>query len=206
MGGYGSGHHVCRDPKTTTDAVLSIDVRELNRRGSFKPGQSFVLTWTSDGKTLGSINVEVLTRGLAFSHSWRHGDEEPELMHYPVRLEWTRCHLGGKRPWFLCPMPGCGRRVAILYSGQKFACRHCCDLVYQSQREPGYWRPAERAFKIRKRLGWPGGLYDCGPKPKGMHWKTFNRLVAQHDALVERFDAYLEPHLDAMRGPVEDWI
>jgi Transposase DDE domain len=32
-------------------------------------------------------------------------------------LEWTPCNYGGARPWFLCPMDGCRRRVAVLYAG-----------------------------------------------------------------------------------------
>jgi hypothetical protein len=39
-----------------------------------------------------------------------------------------------------------------------------------------------RALKLRDRLGWDD---DYGLKPKGMHWKTFERLVREH----ERFDA-----------------
>jgi hypothetical protein len=46
-------------------------------------------------------------------------------MEYPVRLEWTGCNLGGRRAWFLCPAQGYGRRVAILFRGSIFACRHC---------------------------------------------------------------------------------
>ena len=41
-----------------------------------------------------------------------------------------------------------------------------------------------KADKIRRRLGWPAGIANpTGGKPKGMHWKTFDRLRLQHDAL-----------------------
>ena len=37
-----------------------------------------------------------------------------------------------------------------------------------------------------KRLGWEAGtLNDSGGKPKGMHWKTYQRLKKHHDALVQ---------------------
>jgi hypothetical protein len=43
-------------------------------------------------------------------------------------------------------------------------------------------RAARRADKIRDRLGWhPGSLNSEGGKPKGMHWRTFERLCAEHD-------------------------
>jgi len=45
---------------------------------------------------------------------------------------------------------------------------------------------ARRANKLRNKLGWePGCLNGPGEKPKGMHWHTFERLTAQHDAFVQ---------------------
>jgi len=45
---------------------------------------------------------------------------------------------------------------------------------------------ARRADRIRDKLGWePGILNGNGRKPKGMHWNTFERLNAQHDAFVQ---------------------
>jgi len=103
-----------------------------------------------------------------------------------VYLDWTPCNFGGHRPWFLCPAHACGRRVAIIYGGGIFACRHCYQLAYASQRETADDRAARRANKIRERLGWePGILNPKGwEKPKGMHWKTFERLNIEHDACV----------------------
>lgn len=109
-------------------------------------------------------------------------------MNYPVRLDWTNCTLGGRRAWLLCPARGCGRRVALLYIGGAgiFACRHCYKLAYASQRERPDDRAARRADRIRDRLGWGAGILNGeGDKTKGMHWRTFERLVAQHDAHVE---------------------
>jgi hypothetical protein len=75
--------------------------------------------------------------------------------------------------------------VAVLYSGKLFACRHCLNLGYQSQRESTTDRIARKAGKIRKKLGWqPGILNANGGKPKGMHWQTFEKLQSEHDALV----------------------
>ena len=51
--------------------------------------------------------------------------------------------------------------------------------------EAGDDRATRRADKLRKRLGWePGILNGNGLKPKGMHWRTFERLQGQHDAHV----------------------
>jgi hypothetical protein len=77
--------------------------------------------------------------------------------------------------------------VAILYGGSIFACRHCYRLAYASAREDVSDRAARRADRLRARLGWePGILNGEGEKPKGMRWRTFERLAAKHDDLVGR--------------------
>jgi hypothetical protein len=96
----------------------------------------------------------------------------------PVPLSWTACNFGGERPWFICPGAGCGRKVAVLYRlGRYFLCRHCYDLVYESQREDKMYRALRRAQKIRNHLGGSANMMEPFPeKPKGMHWKTYERL------------------------------
>ncbi|MDP2828818.1 MAG: hypothetical protein Q8O37_09440 [Sulfuricellaceae bacterium] len=66
-----------------------------------------------------------------------------------------------------------------------FACRHCYQLAYASQRENTDDRATRRADKIRDRLKWePGILSGHGIKPKGMYWRTYQRLTIKHDANV----------------------
>jgi hypothetical protein len=99
-----------------------------------------------------------------------------------VHLSWTACNFGGERPWFVCPRAECGRRVAVLYGpGRYFLCRHCYDLVYESQRESGMYRALHKAQAIRKRLGGSANMMEPFPeKPKGMHWSTYDRLFCEH--------------------------
>jgi len=53
----------------------------------------------------------------------------------------------------MCPGAGCDQRVAVLYGpGRYFLCRHCYDLVYESQREDKTHRALRRVQKIRERL------------------------------------------------------
>ena len=126
---------------------------------------------------------------------------------YPVYLDRTDCHLGGQRPWFLCPASGCSRRVALLYGGRIFACRHCYQLAYQSQRETDFDRAARRADKIRDKLGWePGILNGGGLKPRGMHWKTFERLNRNHDAFVQVSLAGISAKLNLLGESINEWI
>lgn len=83
----------------------------------------------------------------------------------------------------LCP--ACNRRCRILYGpGSRFLCRRCGDLKYETQYEPDFARAATRALKIRERLGGRCGIDDpFPPKPKGMHWRTYQRLEAEEEAL-----------------------
>jgi hypothetical protein len=46
-------------------------------------------------------------------------------------------------------------------------------------------RTVRKADRLPDKLGWePGILNGNGIKPKGMHWRTFERLKAENDALV----------------------
>jgi hypothetical protein len=181
MGGVGSGRRWHFSAKNTTDAFRALDVRRWARDGLLEPGRAFGWQWTTSGEVTGSINVRSETGRVVLDYRSRNANEW-QAQNYPVRLTATPCHLGGVRQWFLCPALGCGRRVAKLYGGAIFACRHCHQLAYPSQREGLSDRALRRAGGIRDKLGWqPGVANGYGPKPKGLHWRTFERLCAEHD-------------------------
>jgi hypothetical protein len=60
--------------------------------------------------------MEVSRVFLVYKHSSHCGEWQSE--DYPVGIDWTPCHYGGQRVWFLCPARGCRKRVAILYGGK----------------------------------------------------------------------------------------
>lgn len=178
MGGWGSGR---RSSKRTTDDMLRLDVRWLQRDGLLMPGLIKTLTWSRDGQKTGSIQISADGRIVRLVYQAQRTGGEAQQMDYPVRLAWTKCTLGGERAWFCCPAQGCGRRVAILYGGSVFACRHCHRLVYESQRERFPDRHALQVERVRKKLGWTQGAFISNyEKPKGMHWQTYNRLKTEH--------------------------
>lgn len=184
MGGWGSGSW--QSGKNTTSAYRTLDVRRLARGGLLVPGKAFGWQWSRDDEVIASIQIRVGDDRVTLNYRARSYGEDWQQFDYPVYLDWTACRLGGRRAWFRCPARGCGRRVAILYGGTIFACRHCHQLAYDSQRERRDDRMTRRADKIRQRLGWePGILNGDGDKPKGMHWRTFERLQNEHDAYVE---------------------
>lgn len=52
---------------------------------------------------------------------------------------------------------------------------------------------------IRRRFGWEAGIASPeGGKPKGMHWRTFERLKAEHDALANASWAGMAARLGLM--------
>ena len=178
MGGFGSGRYLGIAAKRTTSECFSIDVCRWKREGLLEPHQTFGWQWrTQDGKIAASIGVHTLPDKVILSYRYRKPGEDWREEHYPVLLDWTECNLGGKRPWFLCP--GCGRRVAILYVDSLFQCRQCLRLTYQSQREGHLDRLLRRKDKIRKKLGWQDGMEYR--KPKGMHRKTYLRLIEEYE-------------------------
>ncbi len=101
-------------------------------------------------------------------------------------IEWTPAGFGGRRPWLVCPC--CARHVIAVYRvGGAWVCRRCGNLVYPSTRERPSDRALRKARQARKRIGpgrsFPAPISALG-KPKGMWWRTYEKLVRD----VERAD------------------
>ena len=202
MGGSGSGRRWHFGAKDTIDSYRSIDVRWLKREGMLSPGASRRITWSRHGEIVASINVRAELDRVILNYRHRSGGDEWKDESYPIRLTTTPCHMGGERHWFLCPARGCGQRVAVLYGGRIFACRKCYQLAYPSQRENFGDRLARRANGIRNKMGWPVGIFngcDLG-KPKGMHWRTYERLCQEHDILEGQILVELVDDLERLTG------
>jgi hypothetical protein len=165
MGGPGSGNRWHYGAQSTTDDYRTLDVRRWAREGVLRPGYRGGWQWTREGETVASIQMRAEQDRVILIYRHRSGD-----------AEWKDEH---------CPAVGCGRRVAVLYGGGIFACRHCYRLAYASSREDAGGRATRRADRLRARLGWePGILNGEGGKPKWMRWRTFDRLAAEHSAFV----------------------
>jgi hypothetical protein len=196
MGGIGSGNRWRHGAKDAVEDYRRLDVRGLARAGALVPGYRGGWYWTCHGEVIASIRMQVEEGRLVLDYCHREPGRDWKDENYPVRLSWTACHLGGQRPWFICPVKGCGQRVAILYGGTIFACRRCHSLVYASTRENAGDRATRRAERIRERLGWePGILNGDGGKPKGMHWRTYERLRVEHDTAIAESLAELTQRL-----------
>jgi hypothetical protein len=151
--------------KNTTSYYRQLDIRVLRGKGYLQPRGWITLTWSRNGEESGSIGIRAEFDRVVLRY--RHGQEgDWKDEEYSVFLDYTRCNYGGERSWFRCPARVCSRRVAVLYGGSIFACRHCYQLAYDSQREQAYSRALSRAQAIRVKLGGsPAG--DFPDKPKG---------------------------------------
>ena len=181
MGGLGSGNWYRWNCRTKTEEVKRIDIRFLKKKGWLSAGTSGSLSWSCGGEPTGSIRYRIEEDRMVLDYRYRDSDGEWEPITESIWFDSTACNYGGRRKWFLCPH--CGRRVAVLYgAGVRFLCRHCYDLAYSSQNEDLISRMYRKARKIRQRLGASSDLSEpVWEKPKGMHWKTYERLLQEEE-------------------------
>ncbi len=184
MGGVGSGRSPGYARRAAAEDALPLDIRRLQRAGALEPGRGCTWQWTVNGHSRSTVGVSAQVGSITLNYRHAPHGRSAESISQHVSLETTACGLGGRRSWFLCP--SCGNRIAMLYgAGRLFACRRCSGVVYASQAEAADDRAARRADRIRKRLGWPPGILNGpGVRPKGMHRKTYARLLEAHNEWV----------------------
>ena len=178
--------------KTTVENCRCIDVLAWHRGGYLRAPHRFSWVWRQDSKLAASIIVKTERHRVTLKFRSRPygGDWTDVEQRFPV--VWTQCRFGGDRPWFICAVYAngiyCGRQVTKLYqAGRLFACRHCSRLAYASQLEAAHERGLLKAQRIRMRLGGSANMLDDFPeKPKGMHWRKYERLCRVHDAAQAR--------------------
>lgn len=110
-----------------------------------------------------------------------------------IKVSATACNYGGHRYWLVCPQ--CGKRYGVLYRKEScWACRKCQGLAYGSQiRESPYHDYTKyfyKAVRIARKLDatfnpylidFVRGYRRMFPdKPKGMHWRTYERLSDEY--------------------------
>lgn len=213
MGGYGSGRWSSNNKKEIVEHSRPIDASSLTRRGILGPGlfRSGGLQWVnvSSGQAQSSIGYEVSTDWNAGTLRLRYTfTESGDSMDYSIELQTTRPQYGGIRWWFTCPVARgggetCGRRVQKLYlpSGRRYyGCRHCYDLSYAGRNGSALDRSREKARGIRLRLGGSPSLVDpFPPKPRGMWWRTYERLRDRYEHADTRATLLLQDWMTRLR-------
>lgn len=197
MGGYGSGQSGGRPP---VEDSLTLNLPRLIQTGWLKPGAwtSGTLRWRIVGtdKETASIGFEGQlgqTDGCIRLHwtSTSHWSGEKRQCENHITLITSAQPFGGRRWWFVCPRTGQrATRLHLPYGAYTFACRNAYRLAYRSQRETPRDRALSRAFALRQKVGDHGGIGDYVAKPKGMHWRTFERAMER----IDRAEDIVEMH------------
>jgi hypothetical protein len=182
----GSGGH--NRKRVSAEDCVRIDAGMIRRAGLFD--NTGVEIWTfSDrqGQYLCDINVYSDRPGESILLNIQLGST---CYRQQVHVSHTACHYGKQRPWLHCPL--CERRCFRLYyypntwhAGHRvhfFACRLCRELTYNLRRERGFYYQATRAqkysWRLREKESWD--RRQLAPRrPKGMHRRTYNHLVAK---------------------------
>lgn len=189
MGGIGSGRTSWGGPPKCEE-YRQIDLAWLRRHGMLQQGRISTIQWSRGGRSTGNMGIVASPGAIQLVYRIRGPDEEWRIINECIPLVETETAFGGRRQWFQCLT--CGRRCRVLYCRRLFRCRMCHGLSYASQFETPHFRVLSRAQKIRQRLGGSSDVSEPFPlKPKGMHWRTYERLRELHDDLQERWAAGL---------------
>ena len=190
MGGPGSGNWFRWSSRPVVENGLTLDLCRLIRQRYISPGKwvSGTLQWSNvhTGEPTASIGYEANMADPDNAWIRLHYKRNDTPEDYKVRLATTCPNYGGKRQWFVCPARGIRTAKLYLAGGDWFACRQAYGMAYRSQNECIEDRMATRAHRLRRKLnGEPGFEMPFPDKPKGMHWKTYNKLCDEIDYLED---------------------
>lgn len=163
---YGAGrpaHHV------KAEHCRRIEAARWAKEGMLRAGAGGSWCWR-DADT-GELTAQIGYSGLGDAVRLNFSVNNHPVSQHILVLR-TACNYGGTRAWFGCPR--CSRRVGVLFlrGTAGFVCRHCGRVAYRSQSEDAMGRAWLKQHKAERQLddGWR--------RPKGMHQKTYDKLIA----------------------------
>jgi hypothetical protein len=176
MGGENSGRVAGFAIRQTVEAFGACELRVGFATRACQQGVISIYRWFDSGKEVASVGLQRMGKLLMEVSYLRRDRAGSSPVRCTVRLTTSRCNFGGERFWFRCPT--CNRRSrSIFIVGPPFQCRVCLRLTYESQRERLLARFLSKAYRLRDRLGGSGEAFSFGSKPKGMHQRTYKRLL-----------------------------
>lgn len=170
--------------KLRTSELLSLNIN------TFKVGRYDNATITSSWNNGSSVNIVKVGDHLILDYvATINGTKQS--YNYPIDIDYTRCNYGGERKWFICPH--CFKRVGKLYlKGGIFKCRSCQKLNYSLQQENkndySIRRIDHKIYKLQDKLKIERDILNvyCIQRPKGMHHKTFDKLINELQVLDQQ--------------------
>lgn len=172
MGGIGSG---IRNRKTSTGDCRSLDIKSVKELLKYPNNTDSTITWENKSSiSLKKENNNYIK--LSYSHTV---NGEKNDYNYSIGINYTNCNYGGQRAWIICPH--CHERVTKLWLKRGvFYCRTCHNLNYFSSRISGDFTEIynRKITMLQKKLKVERDVMQWyAPKPKGMHYKTYNNLM-----------------------------
>jgi hypothetical protein len=180
--------------RSTTGDLRRFAVHEIAAHGLKWRGASFGWQWSREGKTQASIGASVQGGEYGATLILNYTLNGSPVTQR-IRLAPSPCRFGGVRWLAICPKTG--RRVAHLYIGPSGALsRHAYRLAFNSQRECPLDRSLRRRDKALAKLnadspmGWG--------RPKGMHSRTYERLMQEVFQEEEFFDVAIQARFGSL--------
>ena len=174
--------------------------------------------------TLGTLRFAIVTiprRDAISADNRLRGDKRIAVSLYDeplgsVLARGKATQFGGVRWWLLCYTCRKCRDQLFMVDERFWRCRVCLGLKYLSQRLDPVDRLQYRGAKIMKRVGGDGTWLPgqrAWPKPKGMHWSTFERhqrelqsVDALRDSAFVSRNAYFFSRLLNSRGQLKSFF
>lgn len=196
MGGSGStrwgGYRIKR---CIGEGTITISVKSLAPLLGSPDGT----TASAKRASLGTLRFSIVTipRGRTGSAKDRPcGDKKIAVSLYdePIGSVLARVKsfpFGGARWWLLCYTCRECRDQLFMVDDRFWRCRVCLGLKYVSQRLDPVNRLQHRGARIMRRIGGDGTWVPgetATSKPKGMHWRTFQRYQDELAATDARRD------------------
>jgi hypothetical protein len=176
---------------------LKLDLNRLFRDGLAKRGEirRGTISWhrVSFGDVVAAGTIEADFREEPFGWiTLKFGNLE-----HCLQCCGARRHFGGVQWYFICP--GGGGRASVLWrpaGANQFLSRKAWGrrAAYGWQFESPHGRAISRAQNIRYRLGGKEYLSLAAPdppKPKGMHWRTYEAQLRRCEADKGRWNLHL---------------
>ncbi len=211
----GRGQYIRAKAKHTVDISTGTTTAFLRKMGGLKHGfqetGGYTLTWhsTLTQRVIASMSCQITREAAIFSyHLSKNGDRRPVALTIP--FTWTPCNYGGRRVWFACQ---CGHRAGkIFFEGERYGCRNCFNLTYQSRKDCQINRAWGKIYEIGKRLklveSRDKSLYYLPPdRPKWMQQQRYERLCCdlqfwyymKHRAIVADFENLFPGRLETLQ-------
>jgi hypothetical protein len=175
--------------RLTLESGPKLDLAKLIPSGAGKLGARIQCVLTYGSGEIITATLKVSDYGGLLDLSIQRRQQSFSLVSEPG-------HFGGLQWYMVCPKTG--RLVRVLYrplGATYFASRHAWGrrAAYASQ----FLDPIGRAWRTKAKVN--AALlgdadpdeWNLPPKPKGMHWPTYEKWEAKYDAADEMLDAQL---------------